>query len=94
MRRADGTPIWVLENVSLLQEHGEEILEGTIIDISDRKRAEEALRTSENNYRTLINHLNQGIFLKDRDLRYVTVNPLFCAGAGKSEAGVARPNRP
>ncbi len=86
MRRADGAAIWVLENVSLVHEKGAEILEGTIIDISDRKRAEEALRASENNYRTLINHLDQGIFLKDRELRYVTVNPIFCDAVGKTEA--------
>ena len=85
MRRADGTPIWILENVSLVQEKGEEILEGTIIDISERKRAEEALRLSESNYRTLINNLDQGIFLKDRELRYVTVNAVFCKAVGKHE---------
>ncbi len=85
MRRADGSAIWVLETVNLLVEDGEEILEGTLIDISDRKRVEEALRASEANYRTLISHLDQGIFLKDRTLRYVTVNPIFCAAVGKSE---------
>ena len=85
MRRADGSPIWVLETVSLLVEDGEEILEGILIDISDRKRAEEALRASETNYRTLISHLDQGIFLKDRELRYVTVNPVFCNVVGLSE---------
>jgi two-component system, cell cycle sensor histidine kinase and response regulator CckA len=85
MRRADGTPIWVLENVQLLNENGQEILEGTIIDITARKHAEQALRASENNYRTLINQLDQAIFLKDRELRYVTVNPVFCAAMGMTE---------
>lgn len=85
MRRADGAPVWVLENVSLLEEPEGEVLEGTVIDITDRKRAEEALRASESKYRTLINHLDQGIFLKDRELRYVTVNPIFCEGVGKTE---------
>ncbi|MBI2804107.1 MAG: PAS domain S-box protein [Planctomycetes bacterium] len=88
MRRADGTPIWVLENVSLLEEGGEEILEGSLFDITPRKHIEQALRASENNYRTLINHLNQAIFLKNRDLRYVTVNQVFCAGVRKTEAEI------
>jgi PAS domain S-box-containing protein len=88
MRRADGSPIWALENVSLLREDDEEILEGTIIDITERKRAEEALRASEANYRTLINHLDQAIFLKDRDLRYVAVNPIFCESLGLTEEQV------
>ncbi len=85
MRRADGSTVWILENVALLQEHGEEILEGTLIDITERKRIEEALRASEANYRTLIGHLDQAIFLKDRALRYITVNPVFCAAVGKTQ---------
>ena len=85
MRRADGVPIWVLENVALRVEDGEEILEGSIIDITQRKRVEEALRASEANYRALIEHLDQAIFLKDQELRYVTVNPIFCAGVGMTE---------
>ncbi len=85
MRRADGAPIWVLENVSLIGEGGEQIIEGTLIDITERKRVEQALRTSEANYRTLIDQLDQGIFLKDRDLRYVTANPVFCAGVAMTE---------
>jgi diguanylate cyclase (GGDEF)-like protein/PAS domain S-box-containing protein len=41
-RRKDGSPIWVLENVSLVggPEGERSILEGTLIDITDRKRAE------------------------------------------------------
>lgn len=85
MRRADGVPVWVLGNVALINEGSEEIIEGTLIDISERKRVEEALKASETNYRTLIGNLDQGIFLKDRDLRYVTVNAVFCAAAGRSE---------
>ncbi len=44
LKRKDGTRIWVLENVSLLEtEEGEEILQGTLIDITDRKLAEEQI---------------------------------------------------
>ena len=40
LRRRDGSAVWVLENVSLLEG---EILEGTIIDITDRKHAQEQM---------------------------------------------------
>jgi diguanylate cyclase (GGDEF)-like protein/PAS domain S-box-containing protein len=45
LRRKDGQPIWVLENVSLVPGRpGEpELLVGTVLDITDRKRAQEAM---------------------------------------------------
>lgn len=45
MRRKDGEAVWVLDNFSLLRdEHGQEILEGTTIEITDRVLAEAELR--------------------------------------------------
>src|ERR1035438_5217853 len=45
LRRQDGSPAWVMANVSYVEPgDGEEaFVEGTIMDITDRKRAEEAL---------------------------------------------------
>jgi diguanylate cyclase (GGDEF)-like protein/PAS domain S-box-containing protein len=40
LRRRDGSTVWVLENVSLLEG---DVLEGTIIDITDRKHAQEQM---------------------------------------------------
>lgn len=44
-RRRDGTPVWILENLSLLEDETGEpaILQGTIIDITDRKLAEQQI---------------------------------------------------
>lgn len=50
LRRRDGQPVWLLESVHLLDGR---ILEGTVIDITDRKRAEDALRESEERYRLM-----------------------------------------
>ncbi|HKV24432.1 MAG TPA: ATP-binding protein [Candidatus Acidoferrum sp.] len=47
-RRKDGSSIWVLHNVTLLHdEKGDEFIEGTVIDIDERKRLEEQLRQSQ-----------------------------------------------
>jgi PAS domain S-box-containing protein/putative nucleotidyltransferase with HDIG domain len=47
LKKRDGTPVWVLENMNLVEdaEHGQ-VLEGAIIDITKQKRVQEELKTS------------------------------------------------
>jgi len=46
LRRKDGTPVWILENATLFDGVGrsDPIIEGTVIDITERRQAEEGLR--------------------------------------------------
>jgi PAS domain S-box-containing protein len=47
MRQKDGTPVWVLENATLLHAAaGAPIIEGTLIDITQRKVTEKAMITA------------------------------------------------
>ncbi len=46
LMRKDGSPVWVLENATLVED-GEQLIEGSMIDISARKQAEEELRKAK-----------------------------------------------
>jgi PAS domain S-box-containing protein len=52
-------------------------------EIQERKHAEGALKQSEEKYRTLVEHLEQGVFLKDGAGRFVTANSSYCRSIGK-----------
>ena len=61
-------------------------IDGTIHDITERKRAEEALKASETNYRYLIKHAPTGIYEIDfRGPRFKSVNEAMCEVLGYTE---------
>ncbi len=73
LQRKDGSPLWLLENVSLIDddEHGH-VLEGTVMDITAQKLAEERIRRSEHYFRSLIESSSDIIAILNPDgtLRY------------------------
>jgi len=61
MRRRDGTPVWVIESTTLL-ENG--VLEGTIVDITDRKTAQEQMEYQA--YHDALTGLPNRLLFRDR----------------------------
>jgi PAS domain S-box-containing protein len=54
---------------------GKQYLGGIAVDVTGRKRTEEALRQAEKQYRNIFEHAVEGIFQTTREGRYLTVNP-------------------
>jgi PAS domain S-box-containing protein len=55
---------------------------GTLIDNTQRKRAEEELRASEARFRTFVDHATDSFFLIDENLKVVDVNRQACENLG------------
>ncbi|MDP6389965.1 MAG: PAS domain S-box protein, partial [Alphaproteobacteria bacterium] len=71
-----GDVIWGQVTVSVIAQgdDGKPIAVAQIEDITDRRRAEKALRESEARFRAILDHAPMAIFLKDVDGRFVFIN--------------------
>ncbi|MCI0351901.1 MAG: PAS domain S-box protein, partial [Acidobacteriales bacterium] len=78
-RRKDGTPIWLLENVSLVHHEELPLIQGTLVEITERKLAEQAMQQAEKKYRSIFENAAEGIFQTSLDGRWLTVNPPLAA---------------
>ncbi|MGA9752124.1 MAG: PAS domain S-box protein [Acidobacteriota bacterium] len=81
-RRKDGSPVWILENVSLVREEktGQEVLEGTAIDITEQRRAEE----ERGRLAAAIEQSHESIVMTDAQGAIIYVNPAFESITGYS----------
>lgn len=55
---------------------------GSMMDITERKKAEEALQQSEEKYRTLVEQATDGIFISDKSGKFHMVNSAGCRISG------------
>ncbi len=69
--------VWVSINANALRDEQGNIrhYDGTIEDITDRKRAEEELRKSEEKYRNIFNDAILGIYQTTPEGRFLSANP-------------------
>ncbi len=84
-KRRDGSPVWVLENVVLVpgNEGSEDILQGTLIDVTERKRAEEKILESESKFRAVADTAASAIYIHDGERFY------YCNRASEEISGYA-----
>jgi PAS domain S-box-containing protein len=76
----DGKIIFVRESASAVRDDKGNILyyEGTAEDVSARKQAEEALRESEERFRSIFENVSIGIYRTTPDGRILLANPALC----------------
>ena len=76
IRRRDGSVIWISENARAVRDESGTIryYEGSVVDVTARKRAEEALEKERSMLRTLIDHWPDHIYVRNREGRYLLSN--------------------
>lgn len=76
LRRQDGTEIWVLTCCNFLNGESPGSL-AMMTDITERKRAEYALRRSEERFRNLFEGVLEGVYQSTPDGRILAANPML-----------------
>ena len=73
--RKDGTKFPILMYLTSVMFSAQQVTLGFILDITERKEANEALRKAEEKYHTIFNESIEGIFQSTPEGKFLTVNP-------------------
>jgi len=69
-----GGLLWLETFATIIDYNGQKACMGNVIDLTSKKQAEEALRESEERFRTIFEAAEDCIFIKDRQLKYTLIN--------------------
>ncbi len=81
---AAGNEILCEVRLARLPASGRNLFRASIMDITEHKAAEKALIQSENKYRTIFDHISEGLAFVGVDGRFLEVNPAYCQMLGYS----------
>jgi len=82
--RKNGETVQVEVRTIPTQYRGEPHVLAVVRDVTERKRAEAAIRASEEQYRAIFDASLDALVLRDENFRIVDVNPAFLAMTGRS----------
>jgi PAS domain S-box-containing protein len=79
MQKADGSPVWINLSVNALRDAEGQVVESRsiVVDISERKKAEEALRHSEERFQLFMQNFPGLAYIKDAEGRVLFANNGF-----------------
>jgi PAS domain S-box-containing protein len=80
----DGTVHWLQAKGRMFFDPRPVRMVGFMIDVTDRRQAEEELRASEARFRTLVDHASDAFYLSDDQSRIIDVNEAACQMLGYS----------
>ena len=84
-RTKDGDTRVGLGSAELIEIDGEQFVLSSVMDITERKRAERALRESEERFRTVFRSAPVGMVMISPEGRFLAANEAFCKFVGYSE---------
>ncbi len=87
-QRKNGDPAWAMLNLSLVDDDSGagRVIEGTFVDITERKQAEEEVYQSSQMLQSILDAIPQRVFWKDRNSTYLGCNRAFATDAGLEAA--------
>ncbi|HPW22570.1 MAG TPA: PAS domain S-box protein [Smithellaceae bacterium] len=80
--KKNGEIMWILEMITSIVYHGKRAALGSFMDITARKHMEEALRQSEERYRTIIEDIEEGYYEVDLQGNFTFASDSICATLG------------
>jgi PAS domain S-box-containing protein len=75
--KKSGETVWIARRNAAIEYKGKPAILGNIVDITDRKRAEGALRESEERYHTVLEASPDPVVVYDQDGESIYINPAF-----------------
>ncbi len=78
IRRFDGETLWMIFSLTRTQVDGQDAVLGAMYDITQRRKMEEALRASEQQFRQLTENIHEAFWMYDlREEKTIYISPAF-----------------
>jgi PAS domain S-box-containing protein len=84
IRKSDGETVWMIFSLIITELNGEKVVIGALYDINARRKAEEALRESEERFRQLTENIHEAFWMHD----VASGKPIYISSAIEDITGI------